>query len=250
MNHEACDQALFDRIAKRYCAKDLRAAPRRARQERLWRTLDILPSAKLGRVLEVGCGAGFSARYLENRYDIFVGVDYSKELVDIARERNAVEGASFVAQNIKDYRPEHLFDTVIMIGVLHHFDDVGSTLKHICGFLRPGGWLVANEPQASNVIIQMLRRARTKLDPSYSADQLQFTPTQIRTCFERAGLISISVFPQGLLSTPFAEKAMWPDRFFLPLAHGACMCDRYLETRLSCRLLPWSWNVVACGKKL
>ena len=77
------DKALFDRIARDYVSKDLKECCRVARRQRLRQTLRSLP-VPMGRILEVGCGGGFTAQYLEGLFESYTGVDHS---ADIGRHR-------------------------------------------------------------------------------------------------------------------------------------------------------------------
>src|SRR5207237_823531 len=76
-----------------YCAKDLAPSSRVARQQRLRQTLRCLPVGRDISVLEVGCGAGFTASYLEGMYREYVGVDYAEELIAYARTHHDRPGA-------------------------------------------------------------------------------------------------------------------------------------------------------------
>lgn len=63
-------------IADSYVAKDLTPYCRMARSLRLTRSLRHVPRP-IDQLLEVGCGAGFSAEYLAGDYGRYVGVDYT-----------------------------------------------------------------------------------------------------------------------------------------------------------------------------
>ncbi len=71
---------LFDRIARTYSAKDQQPYSRAARRHRLLSSVARLP--KIGSLLEIGCGA----EYLAGRFERYVGLDYSAELIAVARE--------------------------------------------------------------------------------------------------------------------------------------------------------------------
>lgn len=111
---ERRDQRLFEDIASAYCRKDLLPASRRARCHRLQQTLKAVPSTARPEMLEVGCGAGFSAAYLAGCYGAYVGIDYAEPFIAYARQHNQRHGATFEVGNIKTYRR---FDVVFMIGV-------------------------------------------------------------------------------------------------------------------------------------
>lgn len=245
---EALDQALFNEIADKYCRKDLLPASRIARRQRLRKTLLTLKAESDISILEVGCGAGFSARFLEGLYSRFVGIDYAENLIAYAHKYNNSERTEYYAENIKNFETEEKFDVVLMIGVLHHFDNVEEILKHITGMLKPGGWIIANEPQSSSFIIQAMRKIRTRLDSSYSPYQKQFSPEELCNAYRNCGLSNISVTPQGFFSTPFAEVIMRPQLLFYPMAWGSVILDRMLEKILGRLLMPFSWNVIAAGQ--
>lgn len=246
---ESRDRELFDRIASTYAKKDLKPAHRIARKLRLTQTLKVADFGPAPRVMEIGCGAGFAARYMEGRYGAFVGIDYSEKLISYAREFNRNERATFEVVNINDYEPPEQFDVVFMIGLLHHLDDPAETLTKVLKHLRPGGWVVANEPQSGNPLVSWLRQMRKKVDKNYSDEQLEYARGDLRAIFEKAGLTDIKIVPQGILSTPFAEVSMPAQPLMAPISYICCALDRVLESALSPILYSVAWNLVAAGRR-
>ena len=59
--------------------KDLTLYCRIARKQRLVRSIEGIKKP-IRNLLEVGCGAGFSAEYLKGNFINYVGVDYSQKL--------------------------------------------------------------------------------------------------------------------------------------------------------------------------
>ena len=247
--HALKDRELFDRIADKYCRKDLKPASRVARRYRLIRTIKALPEGRCGSLLEVGCGAGFTVPYLAGRFDRFVGVDYSEKLIELAQKQNSGPNVEFIAADIGQYDPPVLFDAVVMIGVIHHFDDMPGLMRHIVRLVKPGGWVAANEPQPGNPLIGLLRRMRKRVDEAYSDDQAELSVATLRKLYEDAGLTSVRVQPQGFVSTPFAEVVMPMQRVAKAAAHLACGVDTVLETVLGPVGRWLSWNLVAVGRK-
>ncbi len=248
---EERDIALWDAIAEKWAKKDRAASSRAARKQRLLRTLDAIP-VSMGtdaRLLEVGCGAGYSADYLKGRYGSFVGIDYSDELIKCARRENDLPNCTFETANLKDYQPEAPFDVVFMIGVLHHVDDMDAAMSQMVSQVKPGGWIVANEPQPLNPLVHFLRTRRKGHDDDYSDEQREIRPSEFRTMFADAGLESIRVVPQGLFSTPFAEVVMNPQAVTGPLSSLACAVDSVCERLFRGLLMPLSWNLVGVGRR-
>jgi len=198
--------------------------------------------------LEVGCGAGFSAPYLMGMYESFVGVDYSKELIDCANQIHCSDNTQFYCENIKTFEIDRKFDVVFMIGFLHHVDDLKATLTHMKKFVKPGGWLVANEPQHSNFVIRLARKIRKKIDGAYSSEQVELSANDLRSAFEETGFGDTKVLPQGIFSTPFAEVIM-PLQFITSiLSYLACKLDTMLEIVFPRTLKFFSWNLVVAGR--
>jgi len=84
----------------------------------------------LGRVLDVGCGLGFSALMLKlypGNVEYLVGVDISSEKIRKAERLNLYDELHVV--NIQNFNPEEKFDTLIALEVLHGLP--AGALTHI-----------------------------------------------------------------------------------------------------------------------
>ncbi len=248
-SHEQRDRDLFDRIARQYAAKDLLVAHSLARRCRLEQTLAGLPLPRDAAILEVGCGAGFAARYLRGRYRSYLGIDHSARLIELAGRLNAAEGASFRTVSVEDIDSRQRFDLVLLIGVLHHLERMEDAMRRMVRLLAPGGWLAANEPQPANPLVQAARAVRTRIDRAYSEDQRVISRGELKRLFLEAGLEQVQVLPQGVFSTPFAEVAMPLQGLVRPLSAAACALDRVLESRFPGALARISWNLAARGCK-
>ncbi|WP_417746017.1 class I SAM-dependent methyltransferase [Rosistilla oblonga] len=248
---EKRDRELFDTIAGKYAAKDRSPSARPARRQRLLQTLGALPERSLHgkRILEVGCGAGYSVDYLPADYACYLGIDYSEMLIDLARSERQTDRATFATTNARDLKTDEPFDIIFMIGVLHHMDQMDEVVENLVSLLAPGGWLVVNEPQPSNPIVGIARRLRKQVDASYSDEQLELTGREMENCFADAGLTSLRQRPQGLLSTPFAEVPMNPSWLTAPASRIACGLDRGIEAIAGRLLTPLTWNVIVAGQK-
>ncbi len=247
---EEADRALFDRIARDYVRKDLTESCRIAREQRLRQTLRPV-GERVGHLLEVGCGGGFAARYLDGLYETYTGVDYSEELIGYARHHNSGPNREFVSDNVKDFKTSRRFDVVLMVGVLHHMPDPAGILDQLRGLLTPAGIVVVNEPQRGNPGISALRWIRKRVDSSYSPDQVEFSEGELRELFERSGY-DVQAFPQGLLSTPFAETQPFPQAVSLWLSRFATRIDPALErimTVTPARRLAWNAVIVGTPRR-
>lgn len=243
------DRALFNTIAAKYARKDLKPAPRIARRARLEQTFRQLPRKQGLDVLEVGCGAGYGAAYLEGHYSSYLGVDYAAELIDYANEFNKRPGVEFEVRDVETMVGGKQFDVIFMIGVLHHLDKPQDVLRQLRDLLKPGGWMVANEPQRGNPIIGAARAVRKKIDPAYSEDQREYSPDELKALYVEAGYEEIKAFPQGLLSTPFAEVVLPLQPVAAALSKVSCVADSLLESMGGPVVRKLAWNVVVQGRR-
>lgn len=242
------DKQLFNRIALEYCAKDLYSPSRLARVHRLLRTLKGVECGEHARVLEVGCGAGYAATYLEGCYSSFCGIDHAEELIDFAKITNGGESRCFEAVDVNDFEPSERFDVVIMIGVVHHLEDPVNVLARIRTMIKAGGWLVVNEPHPGNPFVSMARAVRKRVDKKYSVDQRELAEDELRKLFISAGYTDINVRAQGVFSTPFAEITLRPRWLMLPAARIACALDEKIDILPASFLKRVSWNLVVAGR--
>jgi len=200
-------------------------------------------------LLEAGCGGGFSAEYLEGRYAEYHGVDYSEKLIEYAKTKHSADNVHFYCQNIKDFKAPDNINAILMIGVLHHMDDIPMAMNMMFDMLVPGGILIANEPHPANPLISASRAIRKRVDSSYSADQKELSVTELEVLFADAGFEDIRMQPQRVFSTPFAEVAAGPQFFTTPLSRLAYTLDRTVESLPPRVATPLSWNVIASGRR-
>lgn len=102
----------------------------------------LFPGVK---VLEIGCGDGYGANYI-NRKDIrFEAIDISSEAVNIAKSK--YKNIKFKSFNGVDYNyPDNTFDLIISFQVIEHVNDVNLYLSQIKRILKPNGILVITTP--------------------------------------------------------------------------------------------------------
>ena len=148
--------------------------------------------ATRGRLLDVGCAAGFFAD--EARLDGWEveGVDLSPAMVPRARELGVlVHEASF-----SDLRlPARSFDVVTMWDYIEHSTDPVRDLRAAASLLRPDGVVALSTGDAASPVARLSGRRWHLLTPRHH--NFFFTPPAIRTALDRAGLRPLSVTHPG-----------------------------------------------------
>jgi len=127
----------------------------------LFAFLDVLLAADLppgSRVLDVGCGPGWTSHYLGKMGYAVLGIDLSEEMVELARTRVSADpfppypaGRLDVRFSSHDIEAAPLgeeadrHDLALADSVLHHFLNPVAALRHVRESLRPGGLLAVIE---------------------------------------------------------------------------------------------------------
>lgn len=91
------------------------------------------------KVFEVGCGDGQLLNYLSNRGLDVIGLDFSKNLLAIAKKK--YPNLTFINNDICDYKTKEKFDGIISKDVLFHIpdEDLVKVLNNIKNMLTKNG---------------------------------------------------------------------------------------------------------------
>ena len=113
------------------------------------------------RLIDVGGGFG-RLLPLYDGYQQVVLFDYSRSQLEFARQQHGDDGYLYVAGNIYQmpFAPA-LFDTILMVRVLHHMQDAPAALRNLRAISRSGGTFLlefANKQNLKAIARWILRR--------------------------------------------------------------------------------------------
>jgi SAM-dependent methyltransferase len=107
-----------------------------------------------GKVLELGCGAGFVIRNYIQRVDSVLGVDLNPELLarlEAQYPRGNVRTACVDLRGDWHELGGVRVDAVVALDVLEHFEDDGAFVEKLVRQLAPGGRVVLKVPAQSRL---------------------------------------------------------------------------------------------------
>lgn len=251
MTREHEDRLLFDRIAAKYAHKDVAVSSALARKDQLLTAMRQAAdgSARWGTIVDVGCGVGAPAHYLQGHYQEYIGIDQSAEMIEAAKIFNRdMPQARFLADNVKEtHVPPHSADVILSIGALHHMTELDKVMESLVSIAKPGAKFVVIEPQNGNPLIQFMRGVRGLVDKAYSREQIFFSEAELVDLFTRHGITQLKITYQGYFSTPFAQVIASSNVLLVALSRLSVRMDNWLHIHLRGPLQKLSFDIIITG---
>lgn len=101
------------------------------------------------RLLDLGCGTGWTSAFFARRGYEVVGVDISSDMIDQANPMHDRAGLSrlhFVECDYEEMAFQEEFDAAVFFDSLHHTVDKGLAIRRVFQSLKTGGLCVTREP--------------------------------------------------------------------------------------------------------
>jgi len=170
--------------------------------------LSLLPPPPL-RVLDLGCGSGWTSWFLAKRGYEVLGVDISEDFIRLAeRERAGVPNLNFRVMDYEAMAFDGEFEAALFFDALHHAEDEGLALEKAWRALRPGGLCLCLEPGRGHAKAGTTVEAAAK----FGVTEKDLPPAKIIRLGKRAGFRTFEVFPgPGFLSHGIFRPAWAPD---------------------------------------
>jgi ubiquinone/menaquinone biosynthesis C-methylase UbiE len=127
---------------------------------------DIVNLEPLGITAEICCGTGEAFSLYKSYIDIGIGVDISSQMLTIASKKFTDNHLAFVQGDATNLPLQNeMFDTVIMLGGVHHVNNRECLFKEISRILKPGGRFIWREPVSDFWIWLLLRSIIYRISP-------------------------------------------------------------------------------------
>ena len=134
-------------IAKKYASSPIQ--DKVAYEKKLQKIKTYLSAENV--VLDIGCGTGTQCGDIASNVKHVTGIDISRKLLTIARQRIAernLDNVEFIQASLldeqldKSVKPGSI-DVIMGFFVLHFFDDINVAIKRIHALLKPGGMFIS-----------------------------------------------------------------------------------------------------------
>jgi ubiquinone/menaquinone biosynthesis C-methylase UbiE len=160
-------QSHYDRIAEAYVTNLAYPHTREYTAYLDQALLKQLPAAGLGDVAEICCGRGEAMELVAGRFKRAVGVDISLNMLHAARSDHHAPDFAFI-QGDATRLPlaDAAFDSVFMLGGIHHVNDRAALFREVGRILKPGGRFYFREPVSDFWPWLMLRAVIYRISPT------------------------------------------------------------------------------------
>jgi ubiquinone/menaquinone biosynthesis C-methylase UbiE len=95
-------------------------------------------------ILDAAGGTGRVAQFLQSGFTRVVVADFSFKMLAETRKKPALIPVQSIAEVLPF--PSDAFDRILMVDALHHVFDQVDTARELWRVLKPGGWIVIEEP--------------------------------------------------------------------------------------------------------
>ena len=216
---------------------DMQKALRPHFQRRLQTIETQLPQR--GKILDVGCAAGYFLQEAQQRGWHICGMELSQEMAHSAEQ--LLHAPIYTAL---DAVPDRDFDAITLWEVIEHLPDPIETLRQLRDRLRPGGVLMLSTP--NNGHWQALRAKELWIGYRPPSHLQYFTRETLTDTLHRAGFERSAV--NG--AAPLPPLPGWLSRASKPLEQALAMGQARpwklaLFTWRGIRVFGWGWQKIA-----
>jgi SAM-dependent methyltransferase len=151
-----------------------------------------------GRLLDLGCGTGWTSLFYARRGFDVVGVDIAADMIhqaDLCRDREELDNLRFVVSDYEEMGFEEEFDAAVFVDALHHAVDEELAIRMVYKALKPGGVCITSEPGKGHATAPGSVEAVRK----YGVTERDMPPETIIAAGRKAGFRKFTVYPRASL---------------------------------------------------
>jgi glycosyltransferase involved in cell wall biosynthesis/2-polyprenyl-3-methyl-5-hydroxy-6-metoxy-1,4-benzoquinol methylase len=168
---------------------------------------------RFGTMVDLGCGGGDCARYLEGHYGSYVGGD-------LVRYENFPRGANIGFREVDLNRAPYAFDDasadlVVSVETIEHVENPRALMREMTRIVRPGGWIVVSTPNQLSLTSKLYLVVRNQFHAFqeapglYPAHITALVEQDLRRIAAECGLVDVEVRYTDKGRVPMTGKH-WP----------------------------------------
>lgn len=181
-----------------------------------------------GKLLDLGCGTGWTSWFYARRGFDVLGTDISGNLIDIARSRYQLDNLEFAVMDYEESHRAGEFDYAVFYDSLHHAEDENKALQCAYNALRPGGRLVILEPGTGHELYPATKEYMKK----YGVTERGMPPRKVMPILRKLGFKRVraysrlSLFGEGFFRTSLFRKLVKYLLYCLKRHYGIVVADK------------------------
>ncbi|MCS7046895.1 MAG: class I SAM-dependent methyltransferase [Gemmataceae bacterium] len=149
-----------------------------------------------GRLLDVGCGTGWTSRFFARRGYEVLGIDICPDMIEAAQraqQRERIAALQFRVGDYEEFAHDRPFDIAVFYDSLHHAVDEEAALRCVFDALKPGGVCLTSEPGVGHADSPEARAAVAR----FGVTEKDMPPRRIVEIARRIGYRCWAVYPHG-----------------------------------------------------
>lgn len=157
--------------------------------------ITLLPKPP-ARLLDLGCGAGWTSCFLAKAGYNVLGQDISKDMIDCAnanKNKEQLKDLSFLVGDYESMNFNNEFDCVIFFDSLHHAMDENKALTKVYQVLKSGGVCIASEPGLRHKNNSVAKDTVKK----YNVTEKSMSPAYIIKIGKKVGFKKFEIYPHA-----------------------------------------------------
>ena len=156
--------------------------------------ISLLPPPP-GKLIDFGCGTGWTSCFFAKRGYEVVGVDISPLAIQYAEEaktKMGLKNLNFIVSDYENLRLENIFDFAVFFYSLHHSEDYEAALKTAYNSLKSYGVCITCEPGLGHA----KQKPSTEAVEKYNVTERDMPPKYIIKAARKAGFKKNETYPR------------------------------------------------------
>jgi len=148
------------------------------------------------KLLDLGCGTGWTSRFFAKRGYIVTGIDLSEDMIKnaiIKKKRENLEKLNFLVEDYEKMNFNCEFDCAVFFDSLHHAVDEKKAVINAYKSLKKNGVLIVSEPGLGHRDSPNSIRAKYK----YGLLEKDMPPKKVIACGKVAGFEGFKTYPRA-----------------------------------------------------